>query len=196
MSGDRASRGRRRNPAGYSLVEVAVSIVVVGTMLAAALQAVGAARVGLRALGDRGRGLLLAQDLMAEILQQRYADADYGPGSFGLAATEAAPGTRSLFDDVDDYHGWAASPPQHKDGTPIEWAAGYRRSVAVAWVDPADWSQVAGSNTGVKRITVVVERDGRPVATLTALRTCGWPVPPAIAEVAGSLPVETPEPVE
>lgn len=174
--GSRAPRGR-----AYSLVEVAVSTVVVGLMLVAALEAVGSSRVGMRHLGDRTRAMLLAQDLMAEILQTEYCDPNLGPTAFGLAIEEAAPGNRSLYDDVDDYDGWAASPPEHKDGTPIAWATDYKRLVYVDWVSPTDLSLASGSPTGVKRIIVDVERDGVRAAQLVAIRTEPWVPPERIA---------------
>lgn len=171
-----APRRRRQPPLGrraYTLIEVVLSTLVISTMLLAALQAVTASRIGMRAVGDRSRGMLLAQDLMAEILQQQYADPDYGPGTIGLGATEFT-GTRSEFDDVDDYDDWKASPPQDKSGNLIGWAKLYERSVIVDWVNPGDPSTTAGSETGVKRITVTVKRGGGLVAELTTLRTDAW----------------------
>lgn len=158
-----------------TLIEVVISTVIVSVMLASALQAVGAARVGWNKLNERNVGMLLAQDLMAEILQQDYADSAYGPdSSIGPGADEAATGNRSLYDDVDDYHGWQASPPQYKNGTPIAWATGYQRAVTVVWVNPANPSLAVGSPSGAKRITVTVRRNGLDVATLVAIRTTAW----------------------
>ena len=169
-----------------TLIEVVISTVIVSVMLASALQAVGAARVGWTKLNDRSVGMLLAQDLMAEILQQAYADPAYGPGSsIGPGADEAATGNRSLYNDVDDYHGWQASPPQYKDGTPIAWATGYQRAVTVVWVNPANPVFAAGSPSGAKRITVIVRRNGLDVATLVAIRTTAWVSP---AEDLGATP--------
>lgn len=164
-----------------TLIEVVISTVIVAVMLTSALQAVGAARLGLRKLNDRSVGMLLAQDLMAEVLQQAYADSAYGPSSsIGPGSDEAATGNRSLYDDVDDYHGWQASPPQYKNGTPIAWATGYQRTVTVVWVDPDNPSVAVGSPSGAKLITVTVRKDGLDVATLAAIRTTAW-VSPATA---------------
>ncbi len=164
-----------------TLIEVVISTVIVAVMLTSALQAVGAARLGLRKLNDRSVGMLLAQDLMAEILQQAYADSAYGPSSgIGPGSDEVVTGNRSLYDDVDDYHGWQASPPQYKNGTPIAWATGYQRAVTVVWVDPANPSATVGSPSGAKLITVTVRKDGLDVATLVAIRTTAW-VSPATA---------------
>ena len=160
----------------FTLVEATVSVFIVGVMVVAALSTVGATRLGEYKVAERCRALPLAQDLMAEILQQAYADPAYGPGSFGLGGDEVGDGSRSLWDDVDDYHGWSASPPEQKDGTPITGLADWQRSVNVAWVDPMALSQVEGSESDVKRITVTVTHKNVPVASLTAFRTSVWPV--------------------
>lgn len=182
----RPARIRSLRPAAFTLAEVAVSAIIVSTMLVAALQAVAAARFGMQRLSAHTRGMLLAQDLVAEILQQAYADPAAGPDSFGLGADEAAAGNRSLYDDVDDYNGWSASPPQTKDGSEISWASDYQRSVVVAWVNPNDLGQQVFAPTGVKRIQVTVKHDGAVVATLHAVRTLGWDTAGAVPGGGGS----------
>jgi len=160
---------------GLSLVEMAISIVLVSVMLAAALNTVGASKLGQLKISVGRQGHLLAQDLMTEILLQDYADPVDGPDSFGLSGAEAATGDRSLFDDVDDYDGWSASPPQYKDGTVVSGLEGWERSVEVTWVNPSDISQLVGNNQGAKRITVTVTHNGIPAAELVALETIGLP---------------------
>jgi hypothetical protein len=75
---------------------------------------------------------------------------------------------------VDDYNAWIACPPQNKDGTVVPNAADYEQRVTVAWVNPANLSQTVGANSGVKRIQVTINRQGRGVITLTAYRTQAW----------------------
>ncbi len=166
MSGTSAARHTR----AFSLVEAVVSIVIVGVMLAASLQTVGIAKQNERIAGDKCRGMQLAQQLMSEILSQPYDDPE-APGILGLEAGETAGPGRSLFDDVDDYNDWSASPPQSKDGTAIADLAGWSRTVSVALIDPATFA-VVPTKMGAKRITVTVKRQTRVVATLTAIR-CG-----------------------
>ncbi len=160
---------------GLTLVEMAVSVVLVGVMLVAALNTVGASKLGQRKLYGRRQGHQLAQDLMAEILQQDYADAAAGPDSFGVEGDEVGDGSRALWDDVDDYDGWSATPPQRKDGTVTADLDGWARAVSVEWVGATDISQIVGSNEGAKRVTVTVSHDDVPVAELVALRTIGPP---------------------
>lgn len=158
--------------AGFTLVETAVCVVLVGVMFVAALNTLGASKLGQRKLHDRQLGNLLADGLMAEALQYPYWDLAFKSG-MGPAADEAATGDRSLYDDADDYAGWSASPPQHKDGTPIAGFDGWSRQADVAWVDPITLAPVGGES-GVKRITVTVKHNGVTITTLVAYRSRIW----------------------
>ena len=168
---------------GFSLIEAVMSVVIVGGLLVAAMNTLGAGTTAEYTAAERSRALLLAEDLMTEILQQAYEDPAYPPGSFGRGADEAATGDRSLFDDVDDYHGWSASPPQYRDGTPISWAGGFTRSVQVHRVNSGNLNLVVGSDSGVKRIRVTVTRGGKELVVLTGYRTSAWQDP---AEIQGA----------
>lgn len=153
------------------MVEVAFATVIVSVILLTALNMVGATGAGLRSITDRATGNLLAQQLMAEILQQDYEDPDAAPGSFGTEGIEAVTRDRSYFDDVDDYDRWSSSPPKSKDGSVISGYLGWQRRVDVAWVDPIDTGQILLSDTGVKRAVITVTRNAVKVAELQAIRT-------------------------
>jgi prepilin-type N-terminal cleavage/methylation domain-containing protein len=157
----------------FTMVEVVVATAIVSIMLVAALNTVAAARTAEYKVAERTRALLLGQALMAEILQQAYADPVAGPGSFGIEGGEIT-GNRNLFEDVDDYNAWIACPPQNKDGTMVLNATDFEQRVTVAWVTPANLAQTAGANSGVKRIQVTINRQGRSIITLTAYRTQSW----------------------
>lgn len=164
---------RRGNPsghrAGFTLVEAVMSILIVGVMFVAALSVLANSRAGQRTIADRGTGTLLAGQLMVEILQQAYVEPN-DSALFGLEINESA-GSRAAWDDVDDYDGWSASPPQDKTGVALTGLDGWERRVEVAFVDPADLATPNGTGTGVKRIVVIVLHDGRQVARLSGLRT-------------------------
>ncbi len=154
------------------MVEATIASVIVGLLMVAAVSAAGrAARTG-SIIADRVAGGLHAAALMTEILQQAYIDPGAGP-VFGPEADEN-PATRRDFDDVDDYHGWNAGPPQNKAGAVLSGLDGWEESVAVAWCQPDNPMTNAGSDLGVKRITVTVRRRGAEVASLTALRTAAF----------------------
>ncbi len=160
---------RKCSPRAFSMVEVIISVVIVGTMTVAALNTVGAAKLGNQKTTSRKSGTLLAQQLMAEILTQGYAEPVDAP-VFGRESSESD-GNRGEYDDVDDYDGWSSSPPEYKDGTLIPDLDGWARQVSVAWVNATDLSLTSGSETNVKRIIVTVTYHGVEVASLTAVRT-------------------------
>ncbi len=158
-----------RRRAGFTLIEAAISTVIVGIMFVAALNTVGAARVAQYKAALIGRGRLYAEALMTEILQQSYQE----PGAtyvFGREAGESNT-SRTAYDDVDDYYGWTESPLIAKDGTALPNSANWSRTVTVEWVDPLDPKQVSGTETGAKRITVVAAFRNVPQATVVAVRT-------------------------
>ena len=156
----------------FTIVEATISTVIVAVMLVAALNTVGVSRSTQHRVAMMGRGQLLAEDLMAEILRQRYQEPEQ-TGTFGRETGELAT-VRSAYDDVDDYDGWSAGPPKAKDGTTLTNSTGWKRTVAVARVDPQNPSQTAATETGAKRITVTAFYRDVPQATLVAVKTLDW----------------------
>ena len=70
-----------------SMVEVMISTVIVGVLIAAALNTVGASKRGQLSNANHRIGQLLAQELMSEILPQMYEEPDMTP-LFGPEAPE------------------------------------------------------------------------------------------------------------
>ena len=160
--------GRVHNRRGFSLVEVAISIVIISVMYAAVLSTVAAARVTQVATTDQVRGHELAHELLAEIALLPYVDpqdaSEFGPGS-----VEGAVG-RVQFDDVDDYHKYTESPPKFADGTAMSGLAGWSRAVTVERVHASNLA-ATNTETGAKLITVQVLRGSKTVAIASVLRT-------------------------
>jgi len=173
MSGYGAAKlGRTRRARGITLIEATISIVLVGTLLAASLETVGMARKGARTMSDRAKGKQLAIDLTNEILLQSYMTTN-GVDVFGLE-TGKSNANRSAFTDVDDYNGWVESPPQDRSGNPLANTDGWTRSVTVQWADATSWAASALTNTGLKLITVSASCRGVPMASVTAYRSIAW----------------------
>ncbi|UCD48764.1 MAG: type II secretion system protein [Phycisphaerales bacterium] len=162
--------GAHRLPCGraFTIVEAVISTVIVSVMLVAALTTVGASRLIQQKVAMRNRGRLLAESLLAEIVQQAYDDPS-DPAVFGPESGEQT-GDRSDFDDVDDYHNWSQSPPEDKNGVAIPEADGWQRTVTVQWVDPLDPTQSKSGETKAKRITVTARHNNMSHATLVAIR--------------------------
>ena len=163
-----------------TLIEAVISIVIVATMLVAAVSSLGSFARARRSQFDRCAGGTLARGLMSEILQARYLE----PGVdvwFGLDDGESAD-VRSAWDDVDDYNGLSECPPKTKSGAAIAGAAGWTRQVAVAYVQPDNPNQTSSTDTGLVRITVSATSPTGVTTTLQALRSDGsiYDQPPRI----------------
>lgn len=167
LSRDNLARARR--PAGMTLVEAVISVAIVGAMLAAALSVMGSTARARHVQSVQCVGANLARHLMAEVLQSRYREPVASP-RFGREPPERS-GCRETWDDVDDYHGWRACPPQAKDGTALAFAAGWAREVTVEYVLPANPTTPTGTDKGLKRVTVTAISPGGKRTTLQALRS-------------------------
>lgn len=166
---------------GFTLIEAVFSMLLVSVMFVAAMSTAGASAMAQSRSADRGRGSLLAQALLSEILVQPYSDPNVSSTTLGPDPGDTTtPPTRSKFNDVDDYNGWFESPPQNANGTVIgltnpdgsitSYYPGWSRKVSVVWVNPSNLTVPVSSESGVKRITVTVSRNNAVVATCVALR--------------------------
>jgi MSHA pilin protein MshD len=151
---------------GLTMVEVMFAVVIMATMLTAAFGAVAATAKSRIAQQESAFGLALAKQLMAEIMQTRYQDL-VNPG-FG---TESGETSRSLYDDVDDYDGYAENSASYANGTAITGGTGWKRKAQVDWVTLLDPTSKSNSETGLKRIIVKVTSPTKKVTTLTAYRS-------------------------
>ena len=159
--------------AAFGLVEIVISTLITSVLLTAALRTLSAAKRREMRTVDQSLESLLAEDLLHEILQQRYADAEQ-PQNFGPEPGEQD-GTRIAFDDVDDYHGLQNQPPQNRDGTVLTQFPQLLQSVSVQWVSAIPPHNSATSETGMKRITVSITRDAVPRASAVGYRSSGFP---------------------
>jgi len=187
---------------GFSIVESAVSIVIVAVMVVAALNTLAGAVQARQVRMQQGRARTLALDLLGEVVANYYeepativdqtmvladastidipqTDPDATP-VFGPEPGEAD-GTRRNFDDVDDYHAWTSSPPETKDGTPLDGYVGWSRSVRVWYANLATLTPTV-PNTGLKLIQVTVMSPDEAITSVMALRANGgaFDQPPSV----------------
>lgn len=160
-------KSRRLKHRGNSLLEVAVSTLLVSVLLVAALQAAGQSLFSQIKAADRVRGQRLARLLLIEIMQRAYSEPGATNPPIGTDSSELG---RATFDDVDDYHAYGEVPPQDAAGNALAEYTGWTRSVTVEWIDPATLATAAGES-GAKRITVSTSLGGAPVAAATGYRT-------------------------
>jgi prepilin-type N-terminal cleavage/methylation domain-containing protein len=153
---------------GFTMIEATISVAILGILLVVALQVVGASTRNQYQTAQRLTAAALAQSFINDIIQLPYQD----PGSivnFGIEPGESLV-SKANYDDVDDFNNWTESPPQDRTGTPMTDLAGWTRSVAVTWVNPANLAQTSVTESGLKRITVTVFKGGVVLATRSALR--------------------------
>lgn len=157
--------GRQRR--AFTMVEAVISVAIVAILLVVAINTVGASnatqyRTSLNATADQ-----LAQGLLDDILQLPFEDPNITP-LFGTELGEAAL-SKTNYDDVDDFNGWSESPPQDRAGNAMTELSGWTRSVKVDWVLTSN-ATVSLVDTGLKRVTVTVSRNGIPLSTRSGLK--------------------------
>ncbi len=159
------------NNRGATLIECVTAIVVLAIAIP---PLVGLFReVAQHSADDTYQGVAVtyAEGLMEEIVSKAFEDPDLAGGSFG---TEE--GSRSAYDDIDDYDGLSNSPPERINGTALNDYGGFTRSATVDNVlstDPDPVTPEADGSTDYKRIRVTVAWTGAGGGeiTLTTLRT-------------------------
>lgn len=148
-----------------TLIEVAVSTVIIGVMMTAALSAVAASAKERVAMANAATAQALGEALMSEI--------DAVPCGSGMLAVSLGAANRSAFDDVGDYSGLSDSPPAERDGTAISGVTGFSRNVSVTNVDPTTLAPGSPTN-GLRKVVVTVKYNDKPLATLWTIRSVNF----------------------
>jgi len=159
---------------GMTLIETVVSVAVVSVLLAGALNTTGQAAVARRLTSERRLAEKLCSELMAEALARPYLDPDTGINGNGPAGDEASTTTRVAFDDVDDFHGWKASPPLTRDGKVIAGTTGLTREISVTKSNKSTGTDLFSYAGEVKLVVVTVSRGDRQLARVSAVRVPVW----------------------
>ena len=178
----RLPRPLRPHRRGFTLVEAAIASVLVGGLLVTAMNLLGASRLTQARYADREFALVLADDLLQEILAQPYADPEDDTRlGIGLNVGETL-SLRLELNDADDYDGYRDEPPVDGQGNAIAGAAAFYRSVEVQYVDPSAPDTAVSSDLGVKRVRVAVGRGSIELITLTGYVTADWPAADQLSE--------------
>ncbi|MCY2931996.1 MAG: prepilin-type N-terminal cleavage/methylation domain-containing protein [Planctomycetota bacterium] len=109
----------------------------------------------------------LAEELMEEILSKPFAD----PNGVQTPGPEAGETGRSLYDNIDDYHGYSEADGQIKDVNGVACtgllAKGLSRGALAEYVYL--FGQSTAQSPSIIRVTVTVSYKGRAVSTLQRL---------------------------
>ncbi|MCY2924107.1 MAG: prepilin-type N-terminal cleavage/methylation domain-containing protein [Planctomycetota bacterium] len=152
---------------GFSLIEAMIA----STILAATVTAVSLPfTAGAQNEQDSARTTLavaLAEGLMEEILSKPFDD----PAGNQTPGPEAAETSRSLYDNIDDYHNYSDPAGQIKDANGVVFtdplATGVSRSATVEYVYLS--GQSATQAATIVRVTVTVKYKTQVVSTLQRL---------------------------
>jgi Tfp pilus assembly protein PilV len=166
------SHRRRR---GLTLMEVAISSLLVATVLLTSLTTTANWRRFHFETFERETVNRLANELVSEIISTSFIDpALTTPGTFARESGEGT-GNRTTWDDVDDYHGSLETTLADKAGTTIPFTTGYTRSVAISAATPI--SAVPGYETSpdvnqsLRLISVTVTGPGGISTTVRCLKS-------------------------
>jgi MSHA pilin protein MshD len=164
---------------GFSLIEIVITIVLVGAMMAGMTAIFTANIAHSHRPYLRQRSLVVANAFLEEIQRKRWDDnTPIGGGCVNTGTTclasvfpEAGMGTeegaRADYDDVDDYDTITnQTPPQDSSGAAMPGYSGF--SVTVTVTKPGAWNGVAAAD--VKLITVSVTSPSAEVTTLQSYR--------------------------
>lgn len=125
---------------GVTLVELIVSIVVIGVALAGVLVVI------MRNVSGSADPMIWHQSVaIGEAYLEEILTKNFTPN--GVEAT------RGLYDDVMDYNGLTETPPHDQNGIPISVLAGYTVNVQVT-APPSPWNGIAASNVWFVQVTV------------------------------------------
>jgi hypothetical protein len=151
-------------------MEVAMSTLLVGILLAGSVRSFAHLRGMQQDMVVMEQAHLLAHDLMQEILSFPYAEPESNPNAVSTGP-DTGESSRSLFDDIDDYHGLTETPPVVRAGTPIPGASRFTRRVSVLFVRSDNPYMIAGSNQGMRIVSVFIDLDGQQVTSLFGIRS-------------------------
>lgn len=192
---------------GFTLVEAVVAMTITAIAASALLLGVNSALMTTVDVEERLIAMGIAQQLLDEVLGSRYSLLPSSPGQdtahdivLKPSATKAAPGTRELLTDTDDYNGFRKQPPvdtwgvelgkEDIDGkqrhpgfmTSPGYFSRWREEIRVYYVDEADLTKPLplGDVSDYRAIEVIVshvnEQGG--VRELARLRQVVAYVPP------------------
>jgi type II secretory pathway pseudopilin PulG len=186
-----------RQRAGITLIETLLAATLAALASAALLVAVESALTTATDSTDRTIADGLAQQLLDEILQKRYAEPGVSATSSSLGP-DSGESSRSSYDDCDDYHGYSSTPLQGIYGEtlgtgddagslrvesfrlPTTCFARWRRKVSVYYVDPTTLQKLSSGTSGYRCVEVAVEQQdssGAFVPLATKKRVIAY-VPP------------------
>ncbi|MFZ5803063.1 MAG: type IV pilus modification PilV family protein [Candidatus Omnitrophota bacterium] len=151
-------------PAGFTLIELVISIVVLGFAVLALVKAITDVSLVTFEAQFRDQQTLLGQELMEEIRSKRFDERVAKSGGQWSPTLGPDPGetSKSEYDDIDDYHNFSE--------TLTGDFSGYTRAVQVGYVNAAASLTTVVSDP-TQNLKLVVVTVGKSPATDYTIRT-------------------------
>ncbi len=152
---------------GFTLIEVAVTTILVGLAFVALMVAAGSATRINSTNRDLTQAVILAQEIREWTLHLPFSDPD--PGDQGNPPGPDGSDPQDFIDDLDDLMNITYSPPRDGRGSGITDLADWSETITLTWRDPADISAVVSLGTSdVIHVQVAVSFGSREILTI------GW----------------------
>jgi prepilin-type N-terminal cleavage/methylation domain-containing protein len=173
------SRHRSRRRHGFTLIECALAMIIVGVGVVASIRLFSACSLESREANHMTAAMLLAGHIREAMTQLPFNDPISGRTNFGYEAGE----TLNSFDDVDDFDGQTFSPPIDSLRQPITSMGQYSQVVSVVPVFPNKLNSNTNENaleinkttyTGAVRVRVRVLYQRLPSDTPTEVYRASW----------------------
>ncbi|MCR9075408.1 MAG: hypothetical protein NXI07_05150 [bacterium] len=153
---------------GITMAETIVSTLLVGMVLVGTIQIVGPTVRSGTVMADKVVASNLARELSDEIATKYFKSTI--DDDLDFIGTESG-GSRKHYDDIDDYHGMSNTPPELSDESKLSNLVGWTRTVKVSHADLNSPGVDSGTYTGLKRVTVTVQKDGVKLAEVVTLHS-------------------------
>jgi len=155
---------------GFSLVEILISIILVGLSITALVFASNSFTMANGAGADLSTAEFLVEQIreMTTLLPVRDPDVDtwttLGPNGESDVAN---------YNDVDDFDGFNSATlgaPIDALGNPLSDLAAFSQGVTVDWVSQSNFNQISTSATPFVRVTATVALNGREICSASWIR--------------------------
>jgi prepilin-type N-terminal cleavage/methylation domain-containing protein len=161
-------RTDRRPRRGFTLIETALTVTIVGVAIVSLVQLLAAGTVANVDSAELTTGVTLARNVREFSLRLAFMDSTT-PSTWGLDAGESA-ADPTTFDDSNDLAGRTFSPPIDSAGKKLTGFDDWSQATSVVTVDPNRLNTTAtipNGSTPVNRITVTVFHHQHKVCDLT-----------------------------
>lgn len=154
-----------------TLAETVISTLLIGFVIVSTLSIVGPIARSTTVHADKLVAANLANEMAEEVSTKLFIDPfALTPDDIGFDADDSI-FLRTNYDDIDDFDGWSSSPPKHSFGGLMSTMTEWTRSVKVVHVLLADPSAESATNTGLKKVTVEVSKNGTVLASISTLHS-------------------------